>query len=295
VIAPDKVVDRGAEQTLFRRLANFEQPARVLLLQGESNHGKSCLLRRLEYNCRSEMQPQLRAVALIDLSELEDQRPVTFAYHARTLLRTRAGVTFPAFEALVRTWSGRATPGAAGGMPASGGKNLVNAPSANIGGHATVAGQINRAEQMTIINGGAAPLDPLAEFDLAEAFITDLTELGAAQPVVLMIDHFDTCRGMLREWIENQLVTICGPDAQLLLVVAGKDVPYHASDDERITKLEVRSLLPEPDVRQFLVVHGWDDPRQYEVEAVRTVLEQGKGFDAVLVALDALRAIRGLT
>jgi hypothetical protein len=295
VIAPENVVDRSDEQTVFRRLAAFEMPARVLLLQGESNHGKSCLLRRLEYNCRSELQPQLRAVALVDLSEMGDQRPVAFAYHVRTLLRTRAGITFPAFEELVRTWSGRAAPGPAAGplgMPGSGGKNAVNAPSSNIGGNATVAGQMFRAETMNFNVGAGTPLDPLAEDDLAEAFIKDLAELAAVQPVVVMIDHFDTCRGMLREWIENQLVTLCGPDGQLLLVVAGKDVPYHANDDERITKLEVRSLLPEPDVREFLVVHGWDDPLSYEVEAVRAKLEEGKGFDAVLVALDALRAIR---
>jgi hypothetical protein len=296
MIAPELVVDRSDEQTLFRRIAAFEEPARVLLLQGESNHGKTCLLRRLEYNCRSELQPQLRAVAFVDLSALEDHRPVAFAHYVRSLLRTRAQVRLEEFEQLFRSLSGRGAPGAAAGqagLPASGGKNAVNAPSSNIGGNATVGGTVYRAENMTFNVGAVSPLDPLAEDDLVEAFLVDLARLGASQPVVIMIDHFDSCQGMLREWIENRLVSVCNSDAQLLLVVAGKDVPYHATDDERIAILTVRSLLPADDVREFLVVHGWEgEPLPHEIDAVRLVLEQGKGFDAVLLVLDALRAIR---
>jgi hypothetical protein len=70
---PEKFIDREFETELFEELLKFNHEARILAIQDKGGMGKSQLLGKLQYRCRT-IRPRI-PVSFIPLYELEDARP----------------------------------------------------------------------------------------------------------------------------------------------------------------------------------------------------------------------------
>src|SRR2546425_11833274 len=93
---PRNLIDRQAEQELFRDLVSFTSPARMLTICDKGARGKSSLLKRLQYNCKYEIKPPVPA-CMVALDQLANTSRFELINKIRDDLK---GVTFPKFDKL---------------------------------------------------------------------------------------------------------------------------------------------------------------------------------------------------
>lgn len=72
---PKKFIDREFEQELFEELLQLNDDARILAIRDAGGMGKSQLLQKFQYRCRTAQRPRT-PVALIDLGQLPDSSPL---------------------------------------------------------------------------------------------------------------------------------------------------------------------------------------------------------------------------
>lgn len=213
---PTKFIDREFEQTLFKELLTCTNHARILAIGDRSGMGKSHLLERFHYHCRT-VRPRT-PVSLVDLKQLPDLSPTPFV---KAIVKDLSafGVSFPAFT---RHESAR---------QAADFKTIHTAlqfeevafsytPS---GGPVAISRRETRTLQLT------PEQEETAQQVCLRSFFDDLKQHCARQshPVVLMIDSYERCQDdRLRTWLlgyffERYCFDLSQRPERLLLVVAG--------------------------------------------------------------------------
>jgi len=280
-----RFIDRVAETELFLRMLAFESESRVLTICDRSGRGKSQLLKALRYPCQYSAQ-QVHAV-LLPLHELPERTPHG---HVRVLAQRLRddGVGFPRLdevdrkaEALQRReraeMAQEAMSSVSGGLNAPG---MAVAPEGIAGGTVIMGG-------VTIVQNSAlaANVPETIRDQALEAFIQDLSEVGATRPVVLLFDAYEKC-GELDGWLTRFLRrTVVDPSTRvehLIVVLAGQRVPSAGLRlllgdrfENVVESLDSLSLWGHEHVKAFLDlndVRGYDDR---DVDWIVGALERG--------------------
>ncbi|MEP7200898.1 MAG: hypothetical protein ABI874_13830 [Chloroflexota bacterium] len=187
-------VDREPELALFDRMIAVRTTERILLLRASGGIGKSTLIGEFRKRC-----PARLPIAHVDFKNGGGGQAELFARICDKLGRAR----FPNVTAAIRP--------------------LISQSSVNISDNT----MLGRAA-FDIALGGAD--EKQREFQLAEvtsAFCDDLRALGRA---VLLFDTFEDCDASLRKWIGGALLGRVELMPELVVVIAGREVPPLSSE-----------------------------------------------------------------
>jgi hypothetical protein len=72
---PRKFIDRESEQELFAEMLLFKDKARILTIRDKGGMGKSHLLEKFQYRCRTN-KPERIPISLVELDRLPDNSPL---------------------------------------------------------------------------------------------------------------------------------------------------------------------------------------------------------------------------
>ncbi|MGH9427569.1 MAG: hypothetical protein ACRD2L_14855, partial [Terriglobia bacterium] len=225
---PKKFIDREFEQELFEDLLQLKDQTRILAIRDSGGMGKTQLLQKLQYRCRT-VKPRT-PVSFISLDQLSDNHPLTLIKRIEQDL-TALGLKFPNFEKYDRARiSGDFSPIL----------SYIDLQDADFKG----ASDIKMAGKMVNVEGSQAPvnvnlsvgeLTPEQEASAREAclrvFFDDLKEQCAENPVVLLFDAYEKCEKSLKKWIEEtnllekHFFDLTTRPKRLVLVVAGRETP----------------------------------------------------------------------
>ena len=269
VFDPNKFIDRKFEQELFERLLQFESPAsRVLAVRDNGGMGKTQLLEKLSYRCRT-VQPRT-PVSLISLKDMQTGQPLELVRELARELRDDFDVPFPTFDPLDEALDN--------------GDFAAVQPRINLQGADLSNAQVRLAElnaEKFVIHGNPVfnladrPPVPVSPRQLATmqsacllAFLEDLRQFCTEHTVVLMLDHFEECGEELERWIRRPFLTRYFFDAsnrpeRLVFVVAGREVPpFETNWSEDEINAVVRSVRglgkwARHDIEECLKVYGY--------------------------------------
>jgi hypothetical protein len=93
---PRKFIDREFEQEIFEELLEFRSYARILAIRAQSGMGKSNLLAKFHYRCRT-VRPRT-PICLIDLKQLPDHSSLILLKQIVKDLENSFEIPFPAFQ-----------------------------------------------------------------------------------------------------------------------------------------------------------------------------------------------------
>ncbi len=224
---PKKFIDRKFEQELFEELLQLDSDARVLAIQDKGGMGKTQLLEKFQYRCRT-VQPRT-PVSFISLDQLPDPSPLTLV---KTVMEELCafGLDFPEFK----KYHIARVSGDFGPIQSSiylQGADFRGARDVRIAGGMTNVGY---AESVTIAGTGADKLTPeqqaIARDVCVQSFFSDLSTHCNNRTVALLLDAFEKSEDNLKEWIETYLLERFFFDfdrrpERLVLVLAGRDIP----------------------------------------------------------------------
>jgi hypothetical protein len=262
-ITPDKFIDREFEQELFEELLALRDDARLLAIRGGGGMGKSSLLAKFQYRCRT-VRPRI-AVALAALDQLPDASPLALI---REIVRQLAAlhVDFTAFQQ-------NETARMAGDFPSI--RAMLDFKYASFEGasHMRIQGvNVERAERVAISTAIVQltdEQDSLAQEASVSAFFADLARHCAAAPAVIMLDAYDRCAPSLQRWLlEHFLEALCFDrdkrPPQLIVVLAGRELPVFThylppQECENILRsVQQMSTWERRHVEECLRVHGFE-------------------------------------
>jgi hypothetical protein len=278
-IQPEQTVDRHVEQEAFQKMLLFKDDRRLLVIGDRPGTGKSALLHKLWYNCMwGEHKVPVSRVLLEDNPNLANRSTVTSEIEFVDWLRSdlveqvEYHLSFPRYDFLNELRVNFQWPPIAQSLDSV--RERLDAARAEMkvesveGG--TVAGvYIN---ELKLEPRGAWPRpeqERMASQKCLEAFLLDLADAAASQPIVLLIDSYERRQPGLHEWIVNGLIRplllmSASPQhaERLLVVLAGHEdklPPFRQmlqSDFNRL--IASRKLLDweKNHVREFLDVHG---------------------------------------
>jgi hypothetical protein len=151
-----------------------------------------------------------------------------------------------------------------------------------------------------IIGSGLENLTPeqqaIADRVCIRAFFADVREACATQGIVLMLDAYEKCENELKKWIVEYLLERCFFDhekrpAQLVLVVAGRDIPEFekrwAPEDIEAVVGSVRQLgkWEKKHIEECLRAHGFNYTAQ-QVDTFYNLIEMGIPPSQVVQAVE---------
>lgn len=275
----------------MKQVLDPNDPRQVVFVEAGGSRGKSSLLRRLEYDCKKHGV----ATARLPLDEFKDHRP--FAAIEAMNVPLEARVRLSAFDEVNEAISNRDAEHIkriARRRRGEGRDDITVAENANIFG-GTVIGKSVENEH----NYGQPEMSPelrrRAERLGVEAWLDDIDAATRAAPLVLMFDAYEKCRPEteLRQWLEDRLLMGCCPNPdrwkQLVLVVAGREVPPYEEDDPLVEAVQLSTNLPRADIPKLLEAHGIKDPAPY-VDLIHRKLRSGSTFAFVGLIVDAEKA-----
>ncbi|MFN8494155.1 MAG: hypothetical protein U0350_41535 [Caldilineaceae bacterium] len=261
---PQKFIDREFEQELFEELLQLKDQARILAIRDEGGMGKSQLLQKFQYRCRTAGRPRI-PVGLVDLKQLPDPSPLGLVQQIEKELT--AFLKFPTFtqlETARRAYDFTTIRGA------------VDLRSANLHqAEMRVAGVMTNVAQAELITVNTATITAFTPDQQAtardlcvQAFLDDLMAHCRQQLVVILLDSFEYCQGDLQAWLldyflEPHCFDLARRPANLLVVLAGRELPnfeQHWSLDECAQLVKsVRALgkWQATHVEECLRVHGF--------------------------------------
>ena len=220
----EKFIDREFEQELFEELLRMHDDSRVLAIRAGGGMGKSSLLEKFQYRCRT-IRPRI-PVSLIPLDQLPDASPVAMIrLIARQL--SAVGADFSMFS---KNEHARM----AGDFLSI--RAFIDLDSASFRDASDVhirGINVERAEQVSI-SGEMTTLTPeqdsVAQEASVSAFFTDLERYCSSHTAVIMLDAYDRCDRQLQRWIlEDFLEHVCfnleQRPARLVVVIAGRELP----------------------------------------------------------------------
>ncbi|HEX8072638.1 MAG TPA: toll/interleukin-1 receptor domain-containing protein [Pyrinomonadaceae bacterium] len=272
---PEKFIDREAEQELFEELLRFDTPARILAIKDGGGTGKSQLLERLRYRCRT-VKPRT-PVSLIALDQLPDDSPLSFTRRVCDHL-SASGLSFNTYTKLER---------------------------ARVGGHFSpfVAPDGARLEIANVVNttAGLSPeQDRIAQEEVIRAFFDDLRQHCAGQPAVLILDSYERCKPRLKSWIEESLLEqffLTQPASKLILLLAGQENPkFHLRWSREDCAAVVRSVnklgtWTKEHVEECLRAHGVNYEAR-DIETLYGVIQMNTPVSLIVQVVQAARRAR---
>jgi hypothetical protein len=290
---PQKIIDREFEQELFEELLQLKDPARILAIRDAGGMGKSQLLQKFQYRCRTAERPRI-PVCLVDLGQLPDQSPLSLVLQLHRELA--AFLTFPSFTPLDtarRAYDFTTIRGS------------VNLQEANLSGARVTAGgvvnQFDHAGSVTV-QGGSAIFTPeqqeMAQARCVQAFLADLTQHCQQQTVVLLLDGYEHCADTLQRWLVDHLLEpycfdLSKRPPRLLLVLAGRQITvfqqhWSAADCERLVKsVHALGKWTAAHVKECLRVHGFRYNRR-QLRLFCNMIEEGFTPYYVVNAMETL-------
>jgi hypothetical protein len=309
-IEPDQTVDRIVEQEEFRKMLLFEDERRLLVIGDSPGTGKSALLQKLRYNCQWEEDVPVSLVLLEENPDMPSRSTVTSEIEFVDWLRSDLAdhLSFPHFDFLNELRVNFQWPPIA---------QSLDSVSERLEGYAAQA-------QMTVgsVQGGVVAgvyikelnvqprtawprpeQERMASQKCLEAFLLDIRQIAASQPVVLLIDSYERRQPGLRQWIVNGLIRplLLRPGGQpradrLVVVLAGHEdqlPPFRQmlqADFDRL--VASRKLLgwEKDHVRQFLDVHRLP-VNDSDFEIVYSKVQQGSSIRDALRLAALLRQI----
>jgi hypothetical protein len=277
---PQKFIDREFEQELFEDLLKFEESARILAIRDKGGMGKSHLLERFQYRCRT-VKPRT-PISLIALDQLPDNSPHSLVkLMAEHLDRFRLK-----FDNFTKYENARQ----------SANFSLISSSiylqSANFAGASdlTIAGSAFRDVNNVNVVGSYSSLntdqEKTAREVVVDSFFDDLQKYCSKQPIVIILDSYEKCNPSLQKWIvthflEKYFLGAIDISSQLVLVIAGRELPnfYNAWPSDDCDKL-VKSINElhkwrKEHVEECLRVHGLIY-EQSDLDYFYKLIERGK-------------------
>jgi len=292
---PRKFIDRTFEQEIFEELLRLKDQARILAIRDAGGMGKTHLLHRFQYRCRTANQPRI-PVSLVALDQLPDDSPLALAQQIAKEL-SGFSLEFPTFTAYETARNAYDFSTIRGAVDLRG-ADLRQAQVTSAG----VMAKIEQAGTVTV-TGTTATFTPeqqaMAHEICVRAFLEDLAAHSHQQLVVIMLDAYEKCDPNLQDWLLHHFL---GPycfdaarrPAQLVTVIAGREIPdfelYWSPGDCDTTVKSVRALSKwtADHVEECLRVYGFSYneqqlklfcdmiemslPPSQVVEAMRTIL-----------------------
>jgi hypothetical protein len=316
-LRPQDHIDRTAEQELFRDLATYQTPARILTICDQGGRGKSSLLKRLRYNCQHEIKPAVPC-CLLELDKLADRGPSEFNFAESVvdgfivrgedvskrfakfnqLNDARLAKDFTPFEDDSRTVRTR-DPRLIGRSDVT--RNLGTSIGVNVEGDYIQAAVPDFTEDQ----------DKRARDRCVDALFDDLRSICATRPMVLMLDGWERCDLSLRDWIMEEMLSnhVFNPDAglrpdKLAVVIAGRPhmpgkSPYGLRDDEFralfdsdadfaecVLSIKSLSKWESEHIREFMVINGYSEPTEDDVNFIRGLLLRGRSLEKIVSLIE---------
>jgi hypothetical protein len=321
-LLPQDLIDRTAEQELFRNLVSYQSPARILTICDGGGRGKSSLLKRLRYNCQHEIKPSVPS-CLLELDKLGERDPSPFALAAFAATNFAAqGENVPQLfgkfnELNYARLAKNFTPFEDGGgaFRSLGPRAMGRAETATMYGGQTIGLKVE-AQNVSMRGLGAPDFtdeqEQQARDRCVDAFFDDLHTICTTRPMVLLLDAWERCNLSLRQWIFEEMLgnhvlhldANLRPD-RLAVIIAGRPcvlpgVPYGLRPDElrplfdsredfSATVLSIKSLSEweNEHIREFMVNNGCPEPTESQINTIRELLSKGKSLEKIvsLVAL----------
>jgi hypothetical protein len=301
VFDPKKFIDREFEQEIFEELILLKAQARILSIRDLGGMGKSQLLEKFQYRCRT-IKPRI-PVAFVHLGELPEQTPLLLARALVTQL-SNFSIRFPAFHHME---SARLS------ADFSSIRSSVYLQGANFTAakEVKISGTELNVERVSTINVGHAiqltsEQELLARNASVQAFLDDLSATPLDRPVVLMLDAYEKCDPVLRAWIMQVLLDkyffdLQDRPARLVLVVAGQEVPlfdqyWGPLDCELVTRsVSQLSRWKRQHVEECLRIHGFDDFTPTQLDTFMNLIDMGIPPSQVVQAIQTSARARQRT
>lgn len=277
---PEKFIDRIFEQELFEELLRFRSTARILSIQDSGGAGKSHLLERFRYRCRT-VKPRT-PVSLIALDQLPAQSPLSLVKELINHLSTY-NLNFETFERYESARIDADFKVFRASMYLQG-AIFSEAQDVRI---STFMTNVERAETLNVVGGApqlSAAQDEAAQSVVIKSFFDDLYKNSADQPIVLMFDAYEKASAKLKRWITDYFLQTAffqesRPHGRLVLVIAGHEVPafhlYWTREDCEAVVRTVSKLgkWTRADVEECLRVHGFKYEPQ-DLDAFHRLIER---------------------
>jgi len=275
---PKKFIDREFEQELFEDLLRYETPARILAIRDVGGMGKSHLLEKFQYRCRT-VKPRI-PISLVALDQLPDYSPFSLV----RMISEHLGAFGLKFENFARYENARLT----GNFSVISSSIYLQASNFAGASEVTVAGTVIKDVGTVHFGGAGISLSPDQEKTAREvvvgSFFDDLLKTCSKKPVVIILDSYDKCDSGLQKWISNHLLekyffgaaVLCN----LTLIIAGRDLPafdarWPEEDCEKLVKsINELRRWERKHVEECLRVHGFNY-EQKDLDAFHTLIERG--------------------
>jgi hypothetical protein len=199
---PNKFIDREFEQELFEDLLKFESPARILTICDQGGMGKSQLLEKFQYRCRTV--PPRTPVSLVALDQLAGASPLLLVKAIEKDLAP-FGLKFERFK---KFESARVSADFSPFRSAIylEGSSFEKAHDIRISGYMA---NVERAEVVTVATN-VVELSPeqesVAQEVVIDSFFDDLHRQALTQNIVLLFDAFEKCQEPLKTWVMEYLL-----------------------------------------------------------------------------------------
>ena len=278
---PNKFIDREFEQELFEELLKFETSARILAIRDTGGMGKSHLLEKLQYRCRT-VKPRT-PISLIALDQLPDCSP----FYLVKMIAEHLDAFNIKFDNFTKYENARLS---ADFRVISSSTYLQHA---NFGGASdvTIANTVFKNTTVSKVNlrSQTIRLNPDQEKTAREvvvgSFFDDLKKYCNKQPIVIMLDSYEKCDVGLQKWIVHHLLEkyfFSTPllSCRLTLIVAGRELPvftarWSEEDCDKVVK-SIKELRKwqKKHVEECLRIHGFIY-EQPDVDAFYRLIERG--------------------
>ncbi|MFX0194482.1 MAG: hypothetical protein ACFFCW_00045 [Candidatus Hodarchaeota archaeon] len=288
---PRKFVDRECELELFENLLRLSDHRRILAIQDLGGTGKTQLLRRFEYRCRT-VKPRT-PVSFVDLDGKDSETVIRVIKKDLELFKLK----FPSFNrydfARIR---GEFT-------------SFLNSgyfEDADLKVPSSV-----RIEKPEVIQVSKIPSfvgerikrftpkqEEWAQAVCNKAFFDDLRSNCEKTPIILLFDRYETCEEELRNWIERDLFPLGFFDLEnrpkkLILILAGRKIPDFTTDwaqedvDAVVESVKELSKWKKEHVEECLRIHGFKyEPKQ--LDALYLLIKSGLPPSEVVQSIELI-------
>src|SRR6185295_13645539 len=275
---PKKFIDRESEQGLFEDLLRYETAARILAIRDVGGMGKSHLLEKFQYRCRT-VKPRI-PISLVALDQLADFSPFSLV----RMISEHLSAFGLQFENFARYENARLT----GNFSVISSSIYLQASNFAGASEVTIAGTIMKDIATVNLGGSGIRLSPEQENTAREvvvgSFFDDLQKTCSTKPVVIIFDSYDKCDSGLKKWITNHFLEkyffSATAESKLALIIAGQDLPpFKAKWPEEDCKRVVSSInelrrWKKRHVEKCLRVHGFTY-EQPDLDAFYRLIERG--------------------
>jgi hypothetical protein len=296
---PTKFIDREFEQELFEELLHFNTPARILAIRDSGGMGKSFLLERFQYRCRT-VKPRT-AVSLIALDQLPDKSPLSII---KLMVKHLSGFNLK-FDNFNRYESARQS------FDFNAIRSSLHAETANFTGASDVRmasnmTNITQARDLFVTTGPPSPLtteqDEAAREVIINCFFGELKQQCATRPVVLMLDQYENSDPDIQSWIVESLLEryffdLVNPFGSFVLVLAGREIPQFQlpkeDHDQLVRSVNELGQWEKKHVAECLKAHGFKYTPE-ELDSFYGLIKMGIApSEVVQMIRTALAARRG--